>query len=229
MSQPFKLMRGDLWFQADLAAPRFEFLEETPKLYRSLLMALNQFGLTQAEMKVEVDTRNIHEFSPGDWATVCALYLVFTTIRVKTDRVEVRCSDVTQVDANRLGEVVVAALKGVTAFFGESPFRGHQMTFALHGTLEGTTSKDFVSRFTANAPTNLGSLMGTAAIFYYGDPSRLVSSVTVDLSGSVENGLFVRGYTTWDASKIDADSLPSSGIAFRDAVLDGLGLSLVVE
>jgi len=101
------------------------------------------------------------------------------------------------------------------------------MGVGIHGRLEGESVKDYLSRFVRNIPTGLGPPIGNGGVVYFGaDEDRLLSTVTVDMSALLPDGLFVRTQVVWDANKVEIPSIPMRAVSFVRHALERLGLEV---
>src|SRR5262249_37570852 len=105
--------------------------------------------------------------------------------------------------------------------------RTHTMNVVMHGTLEGKSVREYLSTFARNIPTTLGPQTGNGGVVYFGaKDDRIVSSVTVDVSTLLNDGMFVRPYAVWDANKVDVWALPARVRVFVREALDAFGLEV---
>lgn len=223
MASRFEVERADLTFEAGYLEPAFELLRDAPGVLRSLFAHLTPHGLRLADMKIERGGDNVI-----DHHVYCYLFDFAMTVRVRIERLEVVCAQLLQTDVERFGAAIVAAVRAVTQHAPHIRFRAYATAVNLHGRIEGTAPREFLSRFVANTPEGFGPPTGNGAVFYFGqDADQLLSVVTVDLSALVADALFVRPHIVWDAAKVDVANIPARAEAFVRKVLVQLGLDLV--
>jgi len=106
-------------------------------------------------------------------------------------------------------------------------FKVYSFTVSLHGRPKPIPAAEFVAAYTGKPKLHLGPAIGTGSIFYFGETGeRLRSTLTIDMSGVIENGAFLRPSVVWDADKTAIPSLPMAGEAFLTDVMRELGLEL---
>ena len=80
-------------------------------------------------------------------------------------------------------------------------FRHHGFSYACHGLIEETKAVDYLRTFLGDsvAIKGFGDRLGAGLALYYGDaPPILSSTVTLDMSRVLEDGLYVRVFMTID-------------------------------
>jgi hypothetical protein len=220
MSLPFEVTQGTVSVQADFAEPAFHLFQDSPALYSALFGRLSRHGLRPADMKVEFGDSTL-----GDFHLRCFLYAFAVTIRVRIERVEILC-DATKLDRDKMGEVIVDALEAVRSRLPDPSLKAYTVDSAVHGSVKDKKAADFVSQLTKE-PLKVGPPIGAGCIFYYGpDSGRLSSSVALDLSGYIKDGVFLRVYAVWDGKGVEPSAVPSLASTYFETVLSTLGLTL---
>ena len=222
MPSRLHVAKADLNLDASFTQPEFSLFRDTDGLLQSLFARLQQHGLRLQDMKIERGTGSVGEFH-----VACYLYNFMMAVRVRPEKIEIGCFEVPENYVERLLAAIVDALLAVQSHLPSLIFRAHTMGVALHGTLDGESVKQYLSKFVGNVPSGLGPQIGSGAVFYFGaEDDRLLSSVTVDLSAVLTDGLFVRLYVVWDAKKLQVAAIPSQATGFARHALDCFGLEV---
>lgn len=218
----FHVGRADLHFEAGFSEPEFALFRDTPALLRQLFKSLEPHGARLSDIRIEQGGG-----TAADFHVLCYLFNFLMTLRIRLDHIEVICSQLPQDYVGRYGAAIVDALAAVRSYRPELSFRAYTLVTGLHGTLEGNSPKDYLSRFAANIPSGLGSSVGTGTVMYFGaEAERLMCSVTVDMSSVVQDSLYVRTHVLWDAKRVEIQALPKIGEAFVRQALIEVGLQL---
>ncbi|MBI2160204.1 MAG: hypothetical protein HYU25_07500 [Candidatus Rokubacteria bacterium] len=221
---PLKLnvAKADLSVESGFAQPEFGLFRDTPKFLQHLFTRLQPHAPQLQNLKIERGNNSIAEFH-----VVCHLYNFRVGVRVFTEKVGVVCIDVQENEVERFETVIVDALSAVKEHQPAVAFRTHTMGVMLHGTLQDKSARDYLATFVKNVPSGLGPHTGNGAVIYFGaQEDRILSSITMDLSALVPDGLFLRPYVVWDANKIEVAALPARATAFVRQALDAFGLEV---
>lgn len=221
MALAFKVAQHDLGFQADFSTPMFELFRDSWGLQGQLFTRLSRHGVRLTDIRPDRGNQSL-----GDYSLLCYLFNFLVTVRIRLERVEIMCVDLSRVDGTKLNEAGVDVLEAVKAHVPGISFKAYTLAMGLHGTLDGMSAQEFLSRFVTVAPKNLGPPIGSGVVFYYGpEGERLLSSVTVDLSALISGGLYIRAQVVWDGSKVAIQALPAMGDKHVREVLAQLGLT----
>jgi hypothetical protein len=218
----FNVAKADLSLDSVFSQPEFGLFRDTPALLRHLFMGLRSHAPQLRNLRLEGG-----EGSVGEFHVACHLYDFRAGVRVYTEKVTVACINILENELDTFSRLVVDALSAVKAHQSTVAFRTHTITVVMHGQLEGKSVNDYVSAFAKNFPTALGPPTGNGAVVYFGPKDdRIASSVTLDLSVLLADGMFVRSYVVWDATKVEIPALPARTRAFVGEVLDAFGLQV---
>lgn len=218
----FNVAKADLGLDSVFAKPQFGLFRDVAGLMQHLFGRLESHGLRLQDLKIERGTGSV-----ADYHVLCHLYNFLMAVRVRTEKVEINWLEAPENLVERFGIATVETLSAVRAHLPGAAFRAHTMGVGMHGSLEGEPLKEYLSRFVKNIPNGLGSQIGNGAVFYFGaEEDRIISTVTVDMSAVVTDGLFVRIYVIWDGEKVDVASLPTRASAFVRNALDRVGLEV---
>lgn len=223
MLTTLNVVRADLSVESVYVSPAFGIFRDTPALLERLSARLQSHAPQLQNMKLERGTDN----SFGDLHVVCHLYAFRVGVRVYAEKVSVICINVLDNEVERFSSLIVDALSAVKEYQPTVAFRTHTMSVALHGTLGGKSVREYLSTFVRNVPSGLGPHTGNGGVMYYGpEDDRILSTMTVDLSAMVSDGLFVRPYVVWDAKKVEIGALPVRAAGFIRQALGAFGLEV---
>jgi hypothetical protein len=213
MRHLFALQQGSLNYQFFFAQPAFGMFGDLPALLAELFSSLGQHGFKPATVQFRKAA------TLGEINLQCDLPTA--TIKIFVDRVDLS----THSGSYRKG-LATMAIEAVSRHAKKLDFSTFTASCHAHGTLSNTLSSDFLGRFVHEAP-KAQSLIGSAAVFYYGaqGPS-LTSSLTLDMSAQVEGGIFVQSYVVYDASKIAVTELEDVFTSHIGEVLADLDLEV---
>jgi hypothetical protein len=215
-----EIVRADLAFEASLPEPDFGLFGESAVFLDRAFRRLAPHGLRLSDLRLERGAGNV-----TDLQIVGHMLNHSLTIRFRIDKVEVVCSDLPTTHVEAVKAAIIGALAAVVDHRPKLAFKAFGLSVGMHATIEGQASSDYLARFAANVPKNLGPLTGYGCVFYFGaEGNQLNSSVTVDLSALVQDGIFVRTQAVWDAQNVKTESLIGVAEAFRQRVLGSLGL-----
>ena len=222
MTIKLEVSKADLVFEAGFPKPEFGLFREGTRLLDQLYTRLEPHGLKLTDIRMERGNGSV-----GDQHLQLYLFNYLMTVRVRVERVEITCSDLPQDLVDRFKAAIVDTLRAVKDYQRDLSFRAFVIAFGLHAKLEGMSARDFLVRFVTNTPGNLGASTGFGAAFYFGPhENRLLSTITVDASALVPDGLFVRINTVWDPDRVAIDSLADVADSYTRQVLESLGLQL---
>lgn len=222
MPLDFHVARADLHFEAGFSEPEFALFREPAELLRQLFKSLEPHGARLSELRIERGAG-----SAADYHVLCYLFNFLMTIRIRLDRIEVFCSEFPREHAEKYSAAIVDTLGAVRSFRSELSLRAYALVIGLHGTLDGISTEQFLSRYTVNIPSDLGPSVGSGMVMYFGpERERQMCALTVDRSAVVQDALFVRTHVVWDAKKVESHDLPKTADAFVTQALTAIGLRL---
>jgi len=165
--------------------------------------------------------------SLGDATFTYSLLGLFVSLRVRFERVEVLCSDLSQINRAQLSDVAIGTLEAIQSRPTAPKFGTYTLAFGVHGSPVGMSRKEFVSRFSKDGPAFKGGSLGSGTVFYYGaEAEQVAASVTIDLSGILPEGVYLRFNVVWDASKVGVRDLPALGEKFLRDAIESMGLTI---
>ncbi len=217
------LAQGDSMLQSEFVEPAFDIFQN-PSSLGALFSGLSKYGLRLNDLRLETAG------TLGDFSVLGYLFSFAVSVRIRLDRIEIQCMNLKQVGATTLDHVVVDAFKAVKLARPSLAFKTHVLGLNLHGSLEGVTTLEFLSKYAAAGPDGIGPRIGNGVVFYFGpEGPRLTSSLTLDLSIHVPDGLFLRVHSTWDGQKLEAMELPIGARGYVASVLKSLELESPID
>jgi hypothetical protein len=218
--------KGELHFQTFFVQPVFGIFHNVAGLSDQVFARLREYGLGLTDMKFDHGGG-----TAAEWQLTCSLFQHSAQVRFRLDAIEVVAFNLRQLSAGQFGAIALSAVEAVKLAFPTAMFSLHTFAIAIHGVLLDLSPSDFLRQF-ARPPANelpLGPLSGVGVVFYHGPTAeRLKAALTLDLSATVENGLFFRSTASWDGVKTPVQSLPQFGSAFVAGALTEAGLTLKV-
>lgn len=214
--------KADLAFEAGYAQPEFGLFEDRSAILALLFKRLEPHGLRLTDLRFEQGNHN-----PGEQHIICYLFNFLMTVKIRLERIEVNCSELPREYTDKFKAAIIDVLKAVKEHRPNLLFRGFALAVGMHAKLKGLSPQDYLSRFVATVPQNLGPSTGNGVVFYFGpEGDRLLSSITVDMSAGIQDAVFLRVHGTWDATKVSADVISRIGDAFLHQALESIELSL---
>jgi hypothetical protein len=194
---------GAIGLVSDFSHPIFDLFRDL-SILDHLYEGLAKHGLKLSDMRFETTG------SFGDIHVLAYLFNFAVVVRIRLDKIEIQSLVPSRVDLDRLTNVVEEVFRAVRTTRSDLGFAKHTLTFDLHGSLEGQSAPDFISRYATGNLERLGPSVGKGAVFYFGaEGVRLMSSLTLDLSQRVVEGLYLRAYMVWDGQRLQATELGS--------------------
>ncbi len=222
MAINLEVAKADLVFEAGFPQPEFSLFQDGGVLMHHLFKRLEPHGLRLNDLRVERGMGNV-----GDHHIICYLFNYWMTIRIRIDRIEVFCSEVPRDYVEKFKAAILDVLQAIKDYRPEQSFRTFGMVLGLHAKLEGQPAREYLARFVAKVPENLGPSTGGGVIFYFGpEGDRLVASIIADVSAAVQDAVYLRIHGLWDAKKVAPASVPGVADVLVRQALEGLDLSL---
>ncbi len=228
MPTQFVFKKGYFNFQAEFARPALDLLSQpvAQKLAEELLTRLGPaHGMRISHLKINHGDGDLGRANLG-----CSLFDFNAVLRIGLERLELETYYVERIGRETLSQGTLNAAQAMIAVAGKNPFSTWMVDLGLHGQLPGTTPKVFIGKFQKSQPSIGGALTGSACSFYFGPlKERLSCLIGLDMSAVVEDGLFFRKRTLWDAAALPVEAFPERASADLDSALADLGLSLESE
>jgi len=205
-----RITHGDLLFTGRFLRPTFGLFSETQRLFQAVAETLQPYGFQPADLKWEQGV------GPGDMQLTFPLLGYSIVMRLRVDRIEVQSFDLRRVDTSQTRDATRDLLKLVEGVSGIC-FDTYSLAVGYHGLLDGTSLTSYLAGYTLVPAAALGVLVGAGTSFYYGpEAGRVSSSVTLDRSAAVPEGLFVRVNGVWNAGTITPDQIGITVVEFLE-------------
>jgi hypothetical protein len=222
MASKFTVSQADFQLEAGFSEAEFSLFRETSSLLDYLFQALQPHGARLTDIRVETGAG-----SAADFNVLCYLFNYWVTLRVRIDRLEIIASQLPQDYVHKYSAATVDALRALRNYHKDLNYRSYTLSVGMHGSLEGGSVNQYLSNFVRNVPQGLGPSFGSGTVMYFGPAAeRILSSVTIDRSTIVSDGLLCRTYVIWDAKKVEIEHLPELANNFVRETTSQLGLDL---
>jgi hypothetical protein len=221
MAVAFSAQRANLTFQATFGEHMFSLWRSPELLFKNLFSRLAQYGLQLDDLKWGNST------AVGDVHLVFFLLNFAVVTRIRIDRFEFEAFDLLRVDLDQVAQAASQVLDALVEHDSTLRVVTYSLSAAYHEKLEGQTARDFTAPLAMQPPKVLGPPIGTGVIFSSGsEDARLASSVTLEPSSVVPEGLFVRINTIWDATRVGINDVRVRAPEYGERVLAEFGLAL---
>lgn len=216
----FRIERSELNVQLSFSEPFWPLANNIALLYTGLMKHLRDFGVTTYAIRTDSGDGSLGGFNVNFWMLNFGVI-----VRIRLDGVELNAPNF-GVDADQLERAFRALDQSLREAQNELNYSSYVVTVGMHGRVEGVESKQFLEKFTSNAPQGLGNLMGSGAIFYFdGQSPATLLSVSADLSASVAGGVFVKVHSVFDGS-MKPEALRASAEQQLEQGVKALGLDV---
>ena len=213
-----RVEQGEQTLVAGFAQSCFGLLRDATAVMEHLHTRLSRFGLTIRDMRPEVGDGSV-----GDAHLQCSLPAVGAAAQVHVDRARIHCAYVPSIHRETtagIAAVAESAAEGAAYLRAIHPdgmpgiatevlqalrealpslsFKYFEWSVRIHGTIRPISVRDFVTRFVKETP-DLGPASGAGVAFYFGAREEaLWSSLNVEDSALVRDGLFIGSRIMWD-------------------------------
>ena len=187
----FAIERSEVELESAFAPRLWSLIDGVPALYDALLDDLGSIGLSSTELRPDA--------GDGSVGNTCLGFGLGDTPASESGLESVRFQSSSAVP--NLMVVVGAVTAAVRRLLPDFTFRSHGFSYACHGRIEGTRAVDYVRAFFQDsvAIEGFGGHLGAGIALYYGDaPPIMSSTVTLDMSRVLEDGLYVRVFMVID-------------------------------
>ena len=191
----FNIKQRDVELESTFSPRLWSLVHNVPVLYEALLERLAHVGLSDLDLRPEAGNGSVGTAGLGFW-----LFGSKVNVQLRLDSFRFRTS---LLASNVLDSAdgVVAAIRQASP--DEFRFRTHAVSYACHGLIEGMKAAEFVGGIVRNAPVieGFGDHIGTGVAFYFGEaPPTISSTLTMDASREVPDGLFVKVIVVMDGA-----------------------------
>lgn len=191
----FTIERREVELESTFSPRLWHLVHDVPVLYEALLERLASVGLSGTDLRPEPGNGSVGSAGLGFWLLGGRVH-----VQVRLDSLRLRAPALTA-DVLASADGVVAALQQASG--NPLRFRTHALSYACHGLIEGTRAAEFVGQFVPKPPAieGLGDHLGTGVAYYFGEaPPTVSSTLTLDASQAVQDGLFVRAFVVIDGA-----------------------------
>lgn len=216
------MSQAELQFEAGYTQPEFGLFRNEPLLLHHLFARLEPHGLRLNDVRLEHSSAKV-----VDQQIILNLFNYWMTVKIQIEKIEVTCTQLPRNYVEKMNLAILDILRAVTEYRPELTFKAFAVGVGLHAKPEGQTSREYLARFVANPPQNIGASTGNGVVFYLGpEGDRMWSSVTADVSVVVQDAMWLRILGTWDAKKVLPNLLPGIVESFVQQVLEKLDLQI---
>jgi len=218
MSQAVVAKQGDWISEAYFAQPLFGLFKDLPGLLTQLFDRLQRYGLALSGTQFQNPESHLGE-------THLRCTLPGSVIRIFLDRLDISSAlEQGSVGHDRRGGDVVEAL---CAYLPEMRFGTYTSIINLHSMLPGAHPDHALAGLASAAPKSPGPLLVAAATFFYSaDADRLSSSLRIEPSLVLQDGLFCQTRVIYDAAKTQVGGLAEASRHYLEHALAELNMAL---
>ena len=214
----FRIEQSEIELESKFTCRLWSVVHDVPVLYEALLNKLSYIGLSSMDLRPDAGNGSVGS--------------VGLEVRLVESRVNVRIGlDGVRFQASSPDRKVMEYVDGVTdALRRASPelrFKTHSVSYACHGRIEGMKAPEFVHRFVPNSVKidGFGNCLGAGAALYFGEtPPMISSTLTLDVSRVVQEGVFIRVFMVIDGTIEGATAIQSLAEQQTKAALTAVGL-----
>lgn len=194
MPTKFRQRLGEISIQLEFDQPTFSLFSNMLGLGRALFSGLAPLGMKLADLKFAGG-----ETTYADTHVTGFLYGFSAELNVRPERIEIRSFDPAK--RREAFEALDAASAAALEFMDDAKPKSCTSVTALHGELGDVATRDFVGRYVTGTPTQLGAPFSSGVVFYFKpDDGRLMASVNLEPSVSIQGGLYCRTTNIWNMS-----------------------------
>ena len=190
----FTIQQSEIEFESKFASRLWSVVHEVPVLYDALLDELAYVGLSSMDLRPDAGNGSV-----GGAGLGVGLFGGKANVRIGLDSVRFHTSS----PISQIVDSVDGVLGAVRRAAPELRFKTHAISYAYHGLIEGMKAAEFVRRFVPNSVNidGFGDCLGAGAALYFGEaPPMISSTLTLDVSRVVQDGLFVRVFMVMDGA-----------------------------
>jgi hypothetical protein len=221
MSQAVVVKQGEWVTEGYFAQPVFGLFKELPELLTHLFKRLQGYGFTLNGTRFQNADSHL-----GEAHLRCTLF--GSVLRIFLDRLDIS-SNLEQGAAGH-DRRWLDAVESLQAYLPDLVFNSYTAWLKLHGVLPGVRPEQVLPKLVSAAPASPGPLLLAGAVFHYGaGAGRLSSSLNIEPSAVIEEGLYVQTRVIYNADRIQLDGLSEASrhylgqaLAELEIVLEGL-------
>lgn len=214
----FTIEQSEIELESKFASRLWSVVHDVPVLYEALLEELAYVGLSSMDLRPDAGNGSVGGAGLGVW-----LFGGKANVRIGLDGVRFQTSS----PESRVVDTVDGVIGAVRRASPELRFKNHAVSYACHGSIEGMKAAEFVRRFVPNWVNidGFGDCLGAGAALYFGEaPPMISSTLTLDVSRVVQNGLFVRVLMVMDGEVGTGAAIRALADQRTGAALTAVGL-----
>ena len=188
----FAIEQSEIEIESRFASRLWSVLHDVPVLYEALLDELAGTGLSTMDLRLDAGNGAVGGAGLEVW-----LFGGKAKARIGVDSVRFQTSSADPQVVDSVDGVISAIQRASP----EPHFKTHAVSYYHHGRIEGMKAAEFISRFVPNSVNidGFGDCLGAGTVLYFGEaPPMISSTVTLDASRLVEDGLFLRVFMVMD-------------------------------
>ncbi len=190
----FTIEQSEIELESKFAPRLWSVVHDVPVLYDALLDELAHVGLSSMDLRPDAGNGSVGGAGLGVW-----LFGGKANVRIGLDSVRFQTSS----PEPQVVDSVDGVIGAVRRASPELRFKTHAVSYACHGLIEGMKAAEFVRRFVPSSVNidGFGDCLGVGAALYFGEaPPMISSTLTLDISRVVPDGLFVRVLMVMDGA-----------------------------
>ena len=190
----FTIEQSEIELESKFASRLWPVVHDVPVLYEALLEELAYVGLSSMDLRPDAGNGSVGGAGLGVW-----LLGGKANVRIGLDGVRFQTSS----PEPQVVDAVDGVIGAVRRASPELRFKNHAVSYACHGSIEGMKAAEFVRRFVPSSVRidGFGDCLGAGAALYFGEaPPMISSTLTLDISRLVQDGLFVRVFMVMDGA-----------------------------
>ena len=214
----FTIEQSELELESKFASRLWSVVHDVPVLYEALLEELAYVGLSSMDLRPDAGNGSVGGAGLGIW-----LFGGKANVRIGLDGVRFQTSSPEPLVVDTVDGVIGAVRRASP----ELRFKNHAVSYVCHGSIEGMKAAKFVRRFVPNSVNvdGFGDCLGAGAALYFGEaPPMISSTLTLDISRLVQDGLFVRVFMVMDGAVGTGAAIKALAEQRTGAALRAVGL-----
>ena len=215
----FTIQKSEIEIESKFASRLWSVVHDVPVLYDALLEELAHVGLSSMDLRPDAGNGSVGGAGLGVW-----LFGGKVNVRIGLDSVHFQISSLEPQVVDSVDGVIGAVRRASP----ELRFKSHAVSYACHGLIEGMTAAEFVRRFVPHSVNidGFGDCLGAGAALYFGEaPPMISSTLTLDVSRVVSDGLFVRVFMVMDGAVGSGTAIRALAEERTGAALSAVGLA----
>ena len=214
----FTIQQSEIELESKFAPRLWSVVHDVPVLYDALLDELACVGLSSMDLRPDAGNGSV-----GGAGLGVLLFGGKANVRIGLDSLRFQTSSLVSHVVDSVDGVIAAVRRASP----ELRFKTHAISYAYHGLIEGMKAAEFVRRFVPNAVNidGFGDCLGAGAALYFGEaPPMISSTLTLDVSRVIQDGLFVRVFMVMEGAVGTGAAIRALAEERTGAALTAVGL-----